>query len=116
MREECWNELFGWMVPRSDSQAFPVALYPGPAGRTHFLECVFNIRHFKEKKQNRMSCKWDILHDYVGEKTEKINTKGIIIIKLFSKLVRLFLSQENLVYKLGNINPLLFRVFSMASC
>jgi hypothetical protein len=28
----------------------------------------------------------------------------------------LFLSQENLVYKLGNINPLLFRVFSMASC
>lgn len=40
MREELWNEPVAWIVPRLDSEALSLGLYPSAAGTTCFLKAL----------------------------------------------------------------------------
>lgn len=72
IRKEFWNKPVGLMVAQLDSKAFSVVLYPSPAGTNRSLECLLCTHVIlQERNQNRTSCKWDILSDYIGEKNRK---------------------------------------------
>lgn len=40
MRKELWNEPVAWRVPRLDSEALGLGLYPSAAGTTCFLNAL----------------------------------------------------------------------------
>lgn len=112
MRKESWNDPVAWIVSRSDSGALGL---PKCSWSNLFASVLTEpTRHFKERNQNGIFCRWHILSGCTGEREKKIKTrsKGIV--------VRWFLigglippSQENELYQLWNVHPslLLFKSF-----